>query len=170
MLKAEPHDCFACGDVNEVGLHLQIRPMPGGAWAEVTVAEHFQGWGGVVHGGIVATILDDVMSWSLTELDFWGMTTRLDVSFRKPMLTGRRVRAEGRLVEHRRRIVKTAGRIIDVETGEELATAEAIYVTVGEAQRRVLQERYGDLAKRRKALMSAEGQTAEVSRPAEGRP
>jgi acyl-coenzyme A thioesterase PaaI-like protein len=169
VLKAEPHGCFACGDVNDIGLHLQIRPMPGGAWAELTLAEHFQGWGGVVHGGILATILDDVMSWSLTELDFWGMTVRLDIRFRKPALTGRRLRAEGRLVENRRRIVKTFGRIIDVATGDELATAEATFVAVGEAQKQILQARYGDLAQRRKALMRTAVSPAETSAAAEGR-
>jgi acyl-coenzyme A thioesterase PaaI-like protein len=168
--KTESHGCFACGDVNDVGLHLQIRPMPEGAWAELTVAEHFEGWKGVVHGGILATILDDVMSWPLTDLDFWGVTARLDISFRKPALTGRLIRVEGRLVENRRRIVKTSGRIIDVETGDELATAEATFVAVGEAQKQILQARYGDLARRRKALMRNAAQPADASATAEGRP
>ena len=60
----EPHHCFACGDLNEQGLHLQLHADPEGAWAELTIAPRFQGWDSVAHGGIVCTILDEVMAWA----------------------------------------------------------------------------------------------------------
>jgi hypothetical protein len=70
------------------------------------------------------------------------------------VVIGRRIRADGRIVENRRRIVTAAGRIVDVETGVELASAEGTFVAVGETERRRLQERYGNPAERRRAAES----------------
>jgi uncharacterized protein (TIGR00369 family) len=162
ILRIEPHACFGCSDLNEIGLRLQMHPMPDGRWTELAVPERFQGFEGVTHGGILATILDEVMHWSLTALDLWAVTARMSITFKAPVAIGRSIRAEGRIVESRRRIVTAAGRIVDVETGVELASAEGTFVTVGETQRRRLQERYGDPAERRR---TAERETAEAAPP-----
>jgi uncharacterized protein (TIGR00369 family) len=150
VLKSEPHACFGCGELNTSGLQLQLHVVPGGCWTELVVPERFQGWEGVVHGGVLSTILDEVMSWSLIERDSWGVTARLAVDFKRPVLVGMRIRAEGRVVEDRRRLVATAGRILDADTGMELVTAEAKFVTVTEARKNELQERYGNLAQARR--------------------
>ena len=159
VLRTEPHACFACGDLNEVGLHLQLHLFPGGCWTELVVPDRFQGWEGVAHGGIVSTILDEVMTWSLIERDRWGVTARLTVAFKRPLMIGRRIRAEGRVVEDRRRLVTTAGSVVDAETGDELASAEGTFVTVTESKKRQLQARYGNLAEARRA---AERESAEA--------
>lgn len=151
LLKAEPHSCFACGDLNEIGLQLQLYLVPGGCWTELSVPERFQGWEGVVHGGIISTILDEVMSWSLIERDLWGVTARMSVEFKKPLIVGQGIRAEAHIVEDRRRIVTAAGRIVDAQTGDELATSEGTFVTVNEAKKLQLQQRYGNLAEARRA-------------------
>jgi acyl-coenzyme A thioesterase PaaI-like protein len=140
-----------CGDLSEFGLRLKIHHVPGGCWADLVVPERFQGWEGVTHGGIVSTILDEVMSWSLIDRDLWGLTARLTVNFKRPVLVGREIHAEGRLLEVRRRVVTTSGRLVEIATGVELATAEATYVAVDEAKKALLQERYGDLGGRLEA-------------------
>jgi uncharacterized protein (TIGR00369 family) len=160
ILRIEPHACFGCGDLNEIGLRLRMHPMPDGCWTELVVPERFQGFEGVAHGGILATILDEVMHWSLTALDLWAVTARMSITFKRPVAIRQSIRAEGRIVESRRRIVTAAGLIVDVETGVELASAEGTFVTVGETERHRLQERYGDPAERRRA---AERETAEAA-------
>jgi len=53
--------CFVCGLENPVGLKLKIyRTAPGEIETTFTAPEHFQGYPGVLHGGIVATILDEI--------------------------------------------------------------------------------------------------------------
>jgi uncharacterized protein (TIGR00369 family) len=145
VVKTDPHACFGCGDLNTIGLQLEIHHAPGLCWAELEIPERFQGWEGVAHGGVVSTVLDEVMTWSLLDRDLWGVTARLTVNFKKPVPIGRPIRAEGRLVEVRRRIVATAGRIVDIETGAELATAEATFVAADATRKAQLQERYGNL-------------------------
>ena len=88
----------------------------------------FEGWEGIIHGGILCTILDEVMAWALVVHDNWGVTARMSIDFRKPVTVGQAIRAEGWITEARRRIQVTAGRIVDSGTGVELAAAEATYV------------------------------------------
>jgi uncharacterized protein (TIGR00369 family) len=166
VLKTEPHACFGCGEINEAGLHLELHLEPGCCWTELVIPDRFQGWEGVVHGGVLSTILDEVMSWSLIERDSWGVTARLSVDFKQPVFVGRRVRAVGRVVEDRRRIVATAGSILDAETGTELVAAQGTFVIVNAARKRELEARYGDLASaRRSGARATDGIPPAVERP-----
>jgi uncharacterized protein (TIGR00369 family) len=140
--RIRPHHCFACGELNENGLHLALKFAPRRCYVELTIPDRFEGWEGLIHGGIVTTILDEVMAWALIEQDSWGVTARMSVEFRRPVLVGQPIRAEGWIVESKRRIQRTAGRIVEAETGLELATAEATYVAATEARKRELKERY----------------------------
>jgi uncharacterized protein (TIGR00369 family) len=151
LLRAEPHACFACGELNEHGIKLQMHVAAGGGvWTELALSEQFQGYEGIVHGGIISTILDEVGSWALIAADFWGVTVRLNVEFKRPLLVGQRIRAEGRQIEIRRRIGRAACRIVDAETGSELAAAEGTWLLVDEARKRELTARYGGLAAARR--------------------
>jgi uncharacterized protein (TIGR00369 family) len=139
----EPHSCFACGELNAGGLRLVLHASPEGAWTETTLAPTFQGWDAVAHGGIVCTLLDEVMAWSVIGQGTWGVTARLNVAFRRPIATGRPIRAEGRVIEGHRRAIRTAGRVIDPATGEEYATAEGTFIALPADQLERLQARYG---------------------------
>jgi len=138
-----PHNCFACGELNEFGLHLQLELSPARCRVELTLPDRFEGWEGLIHGGIVSTILDEVMAWALVEQDSWGVTARMSVQFRRPVLVGQAIRAEGWVVDAKRRLQRAAGRIVDAESGLELASAEATYVAASDAKKRELKERYG---------------------------
>jgi acyl-coenzyme A thioesterase PaaI-like protein len=103
----------------------------------------FEGWEGIIHGGIICTILDEVMAWSLVANDNWGVTARMSVDFRRPVTVGQAIRAEGWITEDRRRIQVTAARLVDTATGVELAAAQATYVAASETRKRELKELYG---------------------------
>jgi acyl-coenzyme A thioesterase PaaI-like protein len=141
-IEVEPHHCFACGELNEHGLHLGLHVEGDRCWTELTLHDSFQGWDGIAHGGILCTILDEVMAWSLASTDNWGLTARMTVDFRKPVRLGRRIRGEGWVTANRRRIVETAARLVDTETGEELASATGTYVAADAERKRQLQARY----------------------------
>jgi acyl-coenzyme A thioesterase PaaI-like protein len=138
-----PHNCFACGTLNEHGLHLELHVELRRSWCELALDRRFEGWDGIAHGGILCTLLDEVMAWALVGDDNWGLTARLSVDFHKPVEVGRAIRAEGWITGARRRIVDTAGRILDPATGVELASATAVYVAADEGRKRALRERYG---------------------------
>ena len=139
----EPHRCFACGELNEQGLHLAIHTDPTGSWTETTLEPRFQGWEAVAHGGIVCTLLDEVMAWAVIGRGTWGVTARLNVTFRRPIPVGRAIRAEGWVVDENRRAHRAEGRILDGATGELLASGESTFVAVPPDEVARLKTRYG---------------------------
>ena len=139
----EPHNCFACGSLNANGLHLDLHVDGERCWTNVELAGRFQGWDGIAHGGIVCTLLDEVMAWSLVDHDNWGLTARLTVVFKRPVPLETPIRAEGWITQSRRRLITTAGRVLDPATDTVLATAEATYIAAPEERKRELKERYG---------------------------
>jgi acyl-coenzyme A thioesterase PaaI-like protein len=138
-----PHHCFACGTLNEHGMGLVLHVEPRRCWTELTYEQRFEGWDGIAHGGILCTILDEVMAWSLVGEDNWGLTARMSVEFKRAVEVGRPIRAEGWIARSRRRLVDTAAHILDAETGDVLVTATGLYVAADEARKRELRQRYG---------------------------
>jgi uncharacterized protein (TIGR00369 family) len=138
-----PHSCFACGTLNTHGLHLELHAGDGRCWVELSIPERFQGWEGIAHGGIVSTILDEVMAWAVVETDIWGVTARMSTEFKRPVPIGRPIRGEGRVTSTRRRIVEAEGVITDVATGEVLARSTATFVGAPDAKKAELKARYG---------------------------
>ena len=138
-----PHNCFACGTLNTGGLGLTMHVEPGRSWTVLTLDRRFEGWEGMAHGGILCTILDEVMAWALVGEDNWGVTARMSVDFRKPVAIGQPIRAEGWTTVSRRRIVDAAGQIVDAASGTVLASAEGRYVAASEARKQALREAYG---------------------------
>jgi acyl-coenzyme A thioesterase PaaI-like protein len=138
-----PHNCFACGTLNTHGMQLDLHIEPGRCWTELNLEPRFEGWEGIAHGGIVCTILDEVMAWSLVGADNWGVTAKLSVAFKRPIRIGQSIRAEGWVTNERRRLVETAGSVMDAADGTVLATADAVYMAASEDRKRELQTRYG---------------------------
>jgi uncharacterized protein (TIGR00369 family) len=137
-----PHNCFACGTLNVHGLRLVLHAGGDRCWTELSLDGRFEGWEGIAHGGILCTILDEVMAWALVDHDLWGVTARMTVDFKRPVLVGRPIRAEGRVVAVRRRLVDAEGVILDPDDGAILARSQATYVGAPEERKRDLKERY----------------------------
>jgi uncharacterized protein (TIGR00369 family) len=138
----EPHRCFACGELNEHGLRLVLHTDATGCRTELTLDPRFQGWEGVAHGGILCTILDEVMAWSVIGRGVWGVTARMTVDFRRPVPVGRLIRAEGEVSGTSRRLFRAIGRIRDAETNELLATSEGTYLAAPPDRLAELKARY----------------------------
>ena len=139
----EPHNCFACGTLNVHGLGLELHASDDRCWTELILPERFQGWEGIAHGGIVSTILDEVMAWALVDHDMWGVTARMTVEFKRPVPIGRLIRGEGRVARVRRRLVDAEGVILDPADGTILARSEATFVGASEEKKQELKARYG---------------------------
>lgn len=138
-----PHRCFACGSLNVEGLGLGLHVDGDTCWTELSLPDRFEGWEGIAHGGIVCTILDEVMAWSLAARGEWALTARMTVDFKRPVRVGQAIRAEGRRDRARRRLLDTSARLVDATTGELLASAQAVYVVAPDDQKEALMRRYG---------------------------
>jgi uncharacterized protein (TIGR00369 family) len=69
-------------------------------YSQLTVPQHLCGWSNIVHGGVLATVLDEIMSWSAIHLlKRIALTRTMTVEFVKPVQVGSALRAEGRVRE-----------------------------------------------------------------------
>jgi uncharacterized protein (TIGR00369 family) len=114
--------CFACGKQNPDGLQLPIQNRAGFVELDYAVPEKYQGWVGIIHGGIVATILDELCAWAGTNAGHNVVTAELQVRWRKPLGAGRRIHGTGRVIEEKGRLLIAESRLTD-ETGAVIAEA-----------------------------------------------
>jgi acyl-coenzyme A thioesterase PaaI-like protein len=132
--KRQPNSrhCFVCGVSNPYGLNLRFYENgPGEVVAEYTVPEHFQGYPGVVHGGIVAAMLDEVCGRVFMGDDppRFMYTGRMEVRYRQNVPVGEPLRIVGRASRSRRRTATASGELYGPD-GDLLAEAEALLVEV----------------------------------------
>lgn len=131
-LQANSRHCFVCGLENPFGLHLRFyETAPGEVTAEYTVPERFQGYPGVVHGGVVAAMLDEVCGRAHMGGDppRFMYTARLEVRYRQNVPVGVPLRLVGRAGKSRSRAATAVGEIYAPD-GALLAEAEALLVDV----------------------------------------
>ncbi len=98
--------CFVCGQENSGGLQARFRIDPEAGWAEcrLSIQATFQGWQGVVHGGIVSALLDEVAIQACRGTKEDLLTAELQVRFRKPVPVDVEVTVRGTIRERRGRI------------------------------------------------------------------
>ncbi|WP_022667046.1 PaaI family thioesterase [Desulfospira joergensenii] len=93
-------DCFACGRDNPHGLHMRFETNGENLRSSITVPCHMRGWSNLVHGGILSTICDEIMSWSAIYLTRrFILTKSLSLTFLKPVFIDREIMARGFIKE-----------------------------------------------------------------------
>jgi len=122
------YNCFGCSPGNDRGLHLEFWEDDAEVIARWTPWKAYEGWTGVLHGGIQATLLDEAAAWLIfVKLKTAGVTTRLNVEYLKPVYISR-----GEIAV-RARLVSTGKKTVEIECtltdGESVvcAKAEATY-------------------------------------------
>ena len=119
------HGCFACGLANPVGLGLRFVEDGDAVSAVFTPLPWHEGYEGVVHGGLVATLLDEAMAHALLARGIHGVTARLTVRYIAPLPIGAAAVVRGRIQADRRRLVEA---IAQVEAGgKPIASAEGLF-------------------------------------------
>ncbi len=94
------HYCFGCSPVNEHGLQMQFYTDEEMVYSDVIIPGHLCGWNSLAHGGVLSTILDEIMSWSaIFLLKRVIMTKSMTVDFKKPIKVGDKLHVKGSLIE-----------------------------------------------------------------------
>jgi uncharacterized protein (TIGR00369 family) len=113
--------------VNPSGLQMRFFTDGSAVYSRVKVPEHLCGWSNIVHGGVLTTILDEVMSWSaIILLKRIALTRGIAVEFIKPVQVGGELKAEGRVRESGKNDAVTEGVLYDA-SGEPCARASATF-------------------------------------------
>jgi len=122
------HSCFVCGQDNPHGLRLKSRVEGGRVVLDYTARASDLGYRHMIHGGIVMTLLDEVMTWAaILDARQACVAAEITVRLRKPVRVGQALRVEGEAAGGRPRLRLARGRILDAN-GEELAAGQGKYV------------------------------------------
>jgi len=131
--------CFVCGIDNDCGLKARFYFDDDKAITEYTAERRFEGYRDIFHGGITATLMDEVMIKALLAKKIYVMTVELNVKYLKAIYIGQKIMFEGRLEKGRGRLYITNG-IATNEQGETVAEATGKYLEVGSEMNDKLKE------------------------------
>ncbi len=94
----EGYSCFGCGSANPIGLHMTFYLEGDTVGSDLVLGQNLSGWESMVHGGIISTILDEIVGWTVvaTKRKFF-VTRKLDVRFLRPVPVGASVSVQGKL-------------------------------------------------------------------------
>lgn len=127
---AAQNRCFGCGVANEGGLHLKFFLTPDRhVVCMATVGAGFEGPEGYVHGGIIATLLDETMSKAVRAHGLVAMTRHMEVDYQRPVPSTEEIRLEGRVTHNEGRKHWTEAKILD-GAGKLLAHGKGLFIEV----------------------------------------
>ncbi len=122
----DSHNCFACSPKNPHGLHMELYSDDLTVKSLIKIPEHFTGWGRVVHGGILSTILDEIMGWSgIYLLKQFTLTKNMNIDFIKAAFVGDTMEAIGRVTSSDGKRNAEIEGVITNSTGEICAKSKA---------------------------------------------
>jgi uncharacterized protein (TIGR00369 family) len=133
-----PHTagCFVCGRANQLGLRLSsfVDTATGNIHTTFNAEQHHIGFDNILHGGILATVLDEIMVWTA----MWAcgkacVAAELSLRFVQKAVPGMELEAIGKVARNRSRIIETTGEIIAADGLICTATAKYMPVNSGDS-------------------------------------
>jgi uncharacterized protein (TIGR00369 family) len=122
--------CFGCGPANTVGLHLEFFLASDGSVVSLPVVTNaFDGHPGYLHGGIIATMLDETMSKAVRAQGRPSMTRKIEVDYLRPVPSSIPLRIEGRVVRNEKRKHWAEATILN-QGGIVLAHSKGLFIEV----------------------------------------
>lgn len=126
-------NCFACGMENPIGLKLEMYAdsATGGVVCDYTIPKKYEGYPGVAHGGIVATLLDEVISrvYMVADHNRFMYTAKLTIRLRKHVPVGQPLHMIGNFIQDKGRTAEAEAKIFGPD-GDLLAEGEALLVAL----------------------------------------
>lgn len=130
MLELSDDDgCFVCGRSNPIGMKLDFIEENGEYITYFTPKKEHQGYQGITHGGIISTVMDEIMARYTHILGYHAVTGEITVRLKRPAHIGNRLRFVGRILSEEGRIINCGAEATDDE-GKVIATATAKMVKV----------------------------------------
>jgi uncharacterized protein (TIGR00369 family) len=120
--------CFACGTLNPIGLRMEVSFHDNKAYSRLSLKREFQGWSDIVHGGVMATILDEIMAHAVLHYVGQAVTTSLQVTYRAPLKVGEEFEAIGYVAEQKSRVTVAKAEIRTPGSKKTLARGESKFV------------------------------------------
>ena len=123
----DANNCFVCGPHNPLGLHVQFHLDGEICRGEFTPETDHCGYDGITHGGILFSLLDDVMANWLYRKGLRCYTAKCEIRYRNPLPTGCRVLLTGQSLKQKRNVVVMEGMASRADTAEVIAECQASF-------------------------------------------
>lgn len=122
--------CFVCGKDNPLGFKIQVRYTEAelAAETELSLPREYQGWTEVIHGGILATLLDELMAHAVWRFAGPGVTLGMEVRFHKPLKPEETIRIRGVLQPGNSSRRQAEAEIIRLADGQKIASGKSRFL------------------------------------------
>ena len=126
-VRDDGHNCFVCGPRNAIGLRVKFQMDGDVCRGEFTPGKDHCGYDGITHGGILFSLLDDVMANWLYLKGLRCFTAKCEIRYRNPLPVGCRVLLAGKSLKRKRNIVVMEGVASRADTSEAIAECQASF-------------------------------------------
>jgi acyl-coenzyme A thioesterase PaaI-like protein len=126
----ENNNCFVCGPSNPIGLRIKFRIDGDVCRGEFKPGEHHVGYNNITHGGIIFSLLDDVMANWLFLKNEIAQTAKCELRYRRPLPINETVLLEGRLIKRKGQVAVMHGLIIHKKARHIVAESNAKFMIV----------------------------------------
>ncbi len=128
MTENDYKNCFLCGQENPIGLKLIFYYEANKALCEWQASKIFEGYDGIIHGGIIASLLDEAVAKAILNQGIIAVTSELNVKYIKPFKSDTKVNITGEIIEIRKKIIIGFASITEKDNPNKIiAKAEAKY-------------------------------------------
>jgi len=131
----ENHDltgCIACGSANPSGIGLRFRlDEAGRAVADTVCQAGWVSWKGIVHGGVLAMLMDEAAGWAVAGRGWTGLTARLSIRLARPVVPGQRLIVRAWVERLRKRFAQVAAELL-TPGGTRVAGAQLLMFVTGD--------------------------------------
>jgi len=133
--KLEGYNCFACGTANPIGLNLHFYLLGEYLCSDITLGKNYEGWENMAHGGIVSTLLDEVMSWAVIYFKrIFFVTRSMKIKYIKPVPLYTELTAKARMIEEKKGRLCQVGGLIQDQDKNTLARGDAIFARLSDKE------------------------------------
>ena len=126
----ENNNCFVCGPSNPIGLRIKFHIDGDVCRGEFKPGENHVGYNNVTHGGIIFSLLDDVMANWLFLKNQIAQTAKCELRYRKPLSINETVILEGRRIKEKGQIAVMHGLVIHKKLKHVIAESDAIFMLI----------------------------------------
>jgi acyl-coenzyme A thioesterase PaaI-like protein len=126
--------CFVCGQDNPQGLKIKVtyHPEETAATTELSLPREYQGWADVIHGGILATLLDEMMAHAVWHFAGPGLTLSMETRFHHPLKPEVPIRVRGVLTALNGSRRSAEAEIVRLTDGKKIASAKSRFLLLEE--------------------------------------
>lgn len=135
------HQCYGCGALNPEGLRVEFEVDGSTVTGVFHPRQVHQGFPGVAHGGIGATVMDEAMGWAMYAAGAWAMTARLEVRYRRPLPLDQPLTVTATVTKDRGKRLEASAELRD-GTGSLLAQATGLFLRMPDQQQQELNEMF----------------------------